>query len=55
MYLGKIVEGSTVRNLFHDTKHPYTQGLMNSIPSLATKRHRLRQGLLSEQEACHVG
>jgi len=41
MYLGKIVEGSTVRNVFHDTKHPYTQGLMNSIPSLATKRDRL--------------
>ncbi|MCL0035965.1 ABC transporter ATP-binding protein [Dehalococcoidia bacterium] len=41
MYLGKIVEGSTVRNIFHHTKHPYTQGLMNSIPSLATKRHRL--------------
>jgi peptide/nickel transport system ATP-binding protein/oligopeptide transport system ATP-binding protein len=41
MYLGKIVEGSTVGNVFHHTKHPYTQGLMNSIPSLATKRNRL--------------
>jgi len=36
MYLGKIVEGAAVRNIFHDPKHPYTQGLMNSIPSLAT-------------------
>jgi peptide/nickel transport system ATP-binding protein/oligopeptide transport system ATP-binding protein len=41
MYLGKIVEGSDVRNVFHDPKHPYTQGLMNSIPSLATKKERL--------------
>ncbi|MCL0074462.1 ABC transporter ATP-binding protein [Dehalococcoidia bacterium] len=41
MYLGKIVEGSTVGKVFHHTKHPYTQGLMNSIPSLATKRDRL--------------
>jgi len=41
MYLGKIVEGSNVGNVFHHTKHPYTQGLMNSIPSLATRRHRL--------------
>lgn len=41
MYLGKIVEGSTVGNIFHHTKHPYTQGLMGSIPSLVTKRHRL--------------
>jgi len=38
MYLGKIVEGAAVRNIFHDPKHPYTQGLMNSIPSLATTR-----------------
>jgi peptide/nickel transport system ATP-binding protein/oligopeptide transport system ATP-binding protein len=38
MYLGKIVEGANVRDIFHDPKHPYTQGLMNSIPSLATTR-----------------
>jgi peptide/nickel transport system ATP-binding protein/oligopeptide transport system ATP-binding protein len=41
MYLGKIVEGSDVRSVFHDPKHPYTQGLMNSIPSLATQKERL--------------
>lgn len=36
MYLGKIVEGATVRDIFLDPKHPYTQGLIISIPSLAT-------------------
>ncbi len=41
MYHGKIVEESGVRNIFHSTKHPYTQGLMNSIPSLATTKRRL--------------
>jgi len=41
MYLGKIVEGSDVREVFHNPKHPYTQGLMNSIPSLASKKERL--------------
>jgi len=41
MYLGKIVENSSVRNIFHNTKHPYTHGLMNSIPSLTTKKDRL--------------
>lgn len=41
MYLGKIVEGSTVGNIFHHTQHPYTQGLMNSIPSLTIERQRL--------------
>ncbi len=42
MYLGKIVERATASEIFHNTKHPYTQGLMNSIPSLATtKKERL--------------
>ena len=42
MYLGKIVEGAAATEIFHNPKHPYTQGLMNSIPSLTTtKRERL--------------
>ena len=38
MYLGKIVESALVRELFKNPKHPYTLGLMNSIPSLTTKK-----------------
>jgi oligopeptide/dipeptide ABC transporter ATP-binding protein len=34
MYLGKIVEDAPVREVFHHPVHPYTKGLMNSIPSL---------------------
>jgi oligopeptide/dipeptide ABC transporter ATP-binding protein len=42
MYLGKIVESASVHETFHNPKHPYTQGLMNSIPSLTTtKKERL--------------
>jgi peptide/nickel transport system ATP-binding protein/oligopeptide transport system ATP-binding protein len=41
MYLGKAVEYTNTRALFHDPKHPYTQGLMNSIPSLAETKERL--------------
>ena len=42
MYLGKIVESASVREVFHNPKHPYTEGLMNSIPSLkTTKKERL--------------
>lgn len=41
MYLGQIVERASVDDVFYQTKHPYTQGLMSSIPSLATKQHRL--------------
>jgi len=32
MYLGKIVEQSDVHSLFHNPQHPYTLGLLNSIP-----------------------
>jgi oligopeptide/dipeptide ABC transporter ATP-binding protein len=38
MYAGKIVEQADVVTLFKDPKHPYTQGLLSSIPMLATDR-----------------
>jgi peptide/nickel transport system ATP-binding protein len=34
MYAGKIVEQAEVREIFNHPLHPYTQGLMESIPSL---------------------
>ena len=38
MYLGRIVESAKVKDIFHDPRHPYTQGLMNSIPSLVSTK-----------------
>ena len=38
MYLGRTVESAAVRDVFHEPIHPYTQGLMNSIPSLVAKK-----------------
>ncbi|MCH7662065.1 MAG: ABC transporter ATP-binding protein [Euryarchaeota archaeon] len=32
MYLGQIVEQGPVDEIFHDTKHPYTEALLNSTP-----------------------
>lgn len=32
MYAGKIVEYGTVEDIFYRPQHPYTQGLLNSIP-----------------------
>jgi peptide/nickel transport system ATP-binding protein len=34
MYTGKIVEQSPVAELFEKPKHPYTQGLLRSVPKL---------------------
>ncbi len=38
MYLGQIVEEATVETLFENPKHPYTIGLMKSIPTIDGKR-----------------
>ncbi|TLS38645.1 ABC transporter ATP-binding protein [Pseudalkalibacillus caeni] len=34
MYAGKVVEYTDVDSLFENPKHPYTEGLLNSIPKL---------------------
>jgi oligopeptide/dipeptide ABC transporter ATP-binding protein len=41
MYAGKIVEMGPVRSLFGDPQHPYTIGLLGSIPRLDADRERL--------------
>nr|WP_198370620.1 ABC transporter ATP-binding protein [Roseomonas rosulenta] len=42
MYAGKVVEEAPVRELFGNPRHPYTQGLIRSIPrlDLAATQHR---------------
>ncbi len=37
MYAGKVVEHGTVENIFNNPTHPYTQGLLSSIPSYSQK------------------
>ena len=43
MYAGRIAEIGPVRDVITDAKHPYTAGLMGSIPTLATNSDRLTQ------------
>lgn len=38
MYLGEIVELATSKELFLNPKHPYTQALLNAIPSFEKKK-----------------
>jgi oligopeptide/dipeptide ABC transporter ATP-binding protein len=45
MYAGRIVEEAPVREIFHNPRHPYTEGLLRSVPSLTEegmKQRRLR-------------
>ena len=41
MYAGRIVESASAQDLFDDPQHPYTLGLLGSIPRLDLDRARL--------------
>jgi peptide/nickel transport system ATP-binding protein len=43
MYAGRIAEIGPVQAVIRDAKHPYTQGLMGSIPSITSELERLVQ------------
>jgi peptide/nickel transport system ATP-binding protein len=43
MYAGRIVEVGPVQQVIHEPAHPYTVGLMGSIPSMDGSRERLLQ------------
>jgi peptide/nickel transport system ATP-binding protein len=43
MYAAKVVEQAEVHDLFHRPQHPYTWGLMGSLPRLETDVERLTQ------------
>ncbi|CAM3432648.1 ABC transporter ATP-binding protein [Marinicrinis lubricantis] len=38
MYAGKVVEEGTIEEIFRNPKHPYTKGLLRSVPSLDQKK-----------------
>lgn len=50
MYAGEIVEYGTLEHIFNNTKHPYTQGLFDSIPRLDEDVKRLKpiKGLMPD-------
>ena len=41
IYAGEVVEYGTLREIYKDTSHPYTEGLFGSIPSLTSDVKRL--------------
>lgn len=57
MYAGEIVELGTAEQIFDKTAHPYTQGLLDSLPRLAGTSKRLRSipGLMPDLTALPKG
>ncbi len=41
MYAGQIVENAPVKEIFQNPRHPYTQGLLRSIPSITGEQDSL--------------
>lgn len=41
MYAGRVIEKGTVRDIYHNPKHPYTIGLLNSKPGVTKGQTRL--------------
>lgn len=50
VYAGRIVEYGTLRHIYNNPKHPYTNGLFGSIPDFSRKAHRLNpiKGLMPD-------
>ncbi|MBF4692122.1 ABC transporter ATP-binding protein [Fusibacter ferrireducens] len=50
MYAGRIVEKGTLEDIFNNTKHPYTEGLFNSLPNIDDRNAILKpiKGLMPD-------
>ena len=42
MYAGRIIEQGTLEEVFNHTKHPYTEGLFNSLPNIKNRTAELQ-------------
>ncbi|WP_263079824.1 ABC transporter ATP-binding protein [Endozoicomonas sp. Mp262] len=50
MYAGEVVESGNIRDVYQNTRHPYTKGLFGSIPDLKSSADRLNpiKGLMPD-------
>ena len=57
MYAGRIVEKGTLEDIFNETKHPYTEGLFNSLPNIKDRKAMLKpiRGLMPDPANLPVG
>ena len=57
MYAGRIVEKGTLDDVFNRTRHPYTEGLFNSLPNINDRQAKLQPipGLMPDPTNLPVG
>ena len=50
MYAGRIIEHGTLEDVFRNTRHPYTEGLFNSLPNINDRKAELKpiRGLMPD-------
>ncbi len=54
MYAGNLVELGAKRDIFQSPAHPYTQGLLNAVPTLKTDRERPLQTIEGTVPSLHA-
>ena len=50
IYAGRVIEHGTLEDIFENTRHPYTEGLFNSLPNLEDRQAQLKpiKGLMPD-------
>ena len=50
VYAGRVIEHGTLEDIFENTRHPYTEGLFNSLPNLEDRQAQLKpiKGLMPD-------
>jgi len=50
VYAGRVIEHGNLEDVFDNTKHPYTEGLFNSLPNLTDRQAKLKpiKGLMPD-------
>lgn len=57
IYAGRIIEHGNLVDIFDNTRHPYTEGLFNSLPNLADRTQKLKpiKGLMPDPSDLPTG
>lgn len=57
IYAGRVIEHGNLEDIFENTKHPYTEGLFNSLPNLEDRKAKLKpiRGLMPDPSNLPTG